>query len=88
MTTAYCCYPAMAFTTRCYIATSQCILYQFDRRLRIIHFHDQLVIPLVMQVNHDGFLRVMHVPEDPLAVLIERSRRDDSGILVPGILMP
>jgi hypothetical protein len=31
-----------------------------------------------MQVNHDAFLRVMHVPEDPLAVLMERSGCDDA----------
>jgi hypothetical protein len=32
-----------------------------------------------MEVNHDGFLRVMHVPEDSLAILIEGACRDDSG---------
>ena len=46
-------------------AASQRILNQCDRRLRVVHFHDQLVVPLIVQINDDGFLRVMHVPEDP-----------------------
>ncbi len=79
MTTAHCCYPAMAFTTRCDIATSQCILYQFDRRLRIIHFHNQFVVPLVVRVNHNGLLRVVDISEDSLAVLIKRP-----AIMTPG----
>jgi hypothetical protein len=58
---------------------SQCVLDEPDRRVRIIHFHDQFAVPLVMQVNDDGFLRVMHVPKDSLTVLIEGSRCDDSG---------
>jgi hypothetical protein len=58
---------------------SQRILDQLDRCVRIIHFYDQLAVSLVMKVNHNCFLRVMHVPEDSLAVLIEGSRRDDSG---------
>jgi hypothetical protein len=65
--------------TRCDIATAQCILYQPDRRFWIVNFYDQFVAPLVMQINDDGLLRVMHVPEDSPAVLIEGSRRDDSG---------
>jgi hypothetical protein len=43
-----------------------------------------LVDPTVMQVNDDGFLRVMHVPEDPFAFLIERPRRYDSGHIGSG----
>ena len=45
-------------------------LDQFDRLLRIVHFHNQLVVALVMQVNGDGLLRMMNVPEDSLALLI------------------
>jgi len=52
---------------------------RFDGSWRVVHLHDQFAVPLVMQVNDDGFLRVMHVPEESLAVLIEGSRRDDSG---------
>ena len=37
-----------------------------------------------MQINNDGFLRMMHVPEDSLAVLIEGSCRDDSGDIGSG----
>lgn len=32
-----------------------------------------------MQVNRDGFVGTVNIPEDSLAVLIKRSRRDDSG---------
>lgn len=71
-------------TTCCQIAASQCILDELHRRLRIVRFNDQFVVPLVMQINHDGFLRVVHVPEDSLAVLIEGSRSDDSGHIGSG----
>jgi hypothetical protein len=37
-----------------------------------------------MQVNHDSFLWVVHVPEDAFAILIEGSRRDDSGHIGSG----
>jgi len=57
---------------------------QPDRRERVIHFHDQFAVPLVMEINDDGLLRVMHVPEDALAVLIEGSRRNDSGHIGSG----
>src|SRR5215469_6124234 len=57
---------------------SQRGLDQFDRLLRIVHFHNQFVVALVMQVNDDGLLRVVHIPEDSFAVLIEGSRRDHS----------
>jgi hypothetical protein len=39
---------------------------EFDGGFRIIHFHDQFFVSLVMQVNDDSLLRVMHVPEYPL----------------------
>ena len=65
---------------------SQRILDQLDRCVRIIHFYDQLAVSLVMKVNPNCFLRVMHVPEDSLAVLIEGSRRDDSGHIGSGHL--
>ena len=37
-----------------------------------------------MKVNHDGFVGIVNIPEDPLAVLIEGSRRDDSGHIGSG----
>ena len=74
----------MTFTTRCDIATSERILDQPNRCFWIINFYDQFVVPLVMQVNDDSVLRVMHVPEDPLAVLIKGARRDDSGHVSSG----
>ena len=52
---------------------------EFNGGFGIVHFHDQFLISLVVQVNDNGFLRVMNVPEDPLAVLIERACRNDSG---------
>jgi hypothetical protein len=61
---------------------------EFNRRLRSATSITNLVVPLVATVNHDVFLRTMHVPEDSLAILIEGSGRDDCGTLVPGILMP
>jgi hypothetical protein len=45
----------------------------------MIYFYYQLVEWLVMEIDNNGLLRMMHVPEDSLAVLIERSRRDDTG---------
>ena len=42
-------------------------------------FQKGLVKSLVMQINHDGLLRVMHIPEDSLAVLIEGSCSNHSG---------
>ncbi len=58
---------------------SQRFLNQLDRRLGLGDFHDQLVISLVAQINDDGLFRMMHIPKDSLAVLIEGSSRDDSG---------
>jgi hypothetical protein len=36
-----------------------------------MYFYDQFGVPLVVQVNDDGLLRVMHIPEHPLAVMKE-----------------
>jgi hypothetical protein len=62
----------------------QRILNQPDSVLRIIHFDYQLVVPLVMQVNRDGFVGIVNIPEDSLTVLTKRSRRDDSGDIGSG----
>jgi hypothetical protein len=56
----------------------QRILNQPDSVFRIFYFDYQLVVPLVMQVNRDGFVGIVNIPEDSLTVLIKRSRRDDS----------
>jgi hypothetical protein len=48
--------------------------------LGIIHFHDQFVVWLVIDYHH-GFLRMMNVPQDPLAALIE-----GSAVMTPGTL--
>src|SRR5580704_6498985 len=63
---------------------SQRGLDQLNRRLRIGHFHHQLVVPLVMEVDDNGFLWMVNVPEDSLAVLIEGARSDDSGHIGSG----
>jgi hypothetical protein len=59
-------------------------LNQFDRRLRVSHFDNQLVVPLVMQINDNRFLWIVYVPEDSLAVLIKSSSRDYSGNISSG----
>src|SRR5437588_12439486 len=58
---------------------SQSILDEPNCALRISHFYHQFVKSLVMQINYDSILRVMHVPEDSLAVLIEGSGSNHSG---------
>jgi hypothetical protein len=49
------------------------------RQPSVSHFNNELAVPLVMQVNGDGFLWIVNIPEDSLAVLIEGSSRDESG---------
>src|SRR5215210_3327679 len=46
-----------------------------DRGRRIFDLYDQPRVPLVPKPDHDGLLRVVHVPEDPLAFLMEGARR-------------
>src|SRR5579862_6093775 len=52
--------------------------------LRILHLDDQLVVALVMEFDHDRLLRVVNVPEDSLAVLIEGACGDNAGDLGAG----
>ena len=52
---------------------------QWEILLVVERFKKGLVKSLVMQINHDGFLRVMHIPEDSLAVLIESSGSNHAG---------
>jgi hypothetical protein len=39
---------------------------RLDRRFGIGHFHHQLVVPLVMQVNNNGFAGIMNIPKHTL----------------------
>ena len=39
----------------------------------IFDFNNQLVIPLVGQIDHDRFLRPFYVPKDPLPLLVVSS---------------
>src|SRR5258705_13860704 len=41
--------------------------------LRIADFHDQLLVPLMIQRHDDRVGRIVHVPEHQLAVIIKRS---------------
>ena len=56
----------MRVSTHCNLAYSA---------LGFIHFHDQFVVSLVMQVDNDSFLWVVNVAEHALVVLIERHFR-------------
>jgi hypothetical protein len=53
----------------------QCGLDQFHRSLRDGDFDNQFVVPFVLQFNHDRVLRIMNIPENSLAVLIEGASR-------------
>ena len=63
---------------------SHCILDDPHYGLRVSHFDNQLVIPLVMQIDDNSFFRVVDVPEYAFAVLIKGSRRDDSRYVGSG----
>ncbi len=51
---------------------------------RVGHLDDQLGKPLVDKLDHDGLLRIVHVPENELPVLVERARRENSRNVRPG----
>jgi Protein of unknown function (DUF2891) len=53
----------------------QCGLDQFHRSLRVGEFDNQFVVPFVLQFNHDHVLRIVNIPENPLAVLIKPKAR-------------
>jgi EamA-like transporter family len=59
-------------------------LDQLYHRVGISHFHRQLAKLLVMEINHDGLLWMMGVPEQSLAILIEGACSDDSGHIGSG----
>jgi hypothetical protein len=61
------------------MSARQCSFDQFDRSLRVRDFDDQLVVPFILQFNDDRVLRIVDIPEDPLAVLIEGASRHHSG---------
>src|SRR5581483_2814803 len=58
---------------------SQCALDQLDCPRRVVDFDDQFVVALIVQVDHDGFVRMVNVPKHTFSVLVESSRGDDSG---------
>src|SRR5258708_8952519 len=51
---------------------------QLGGQVRVVDDDDQLRVMLVMQPDADGLVRVMHVPESPLAVLQEAAGGDES----------
>src|SRR5579885_2146153 len=57
----------------------QCALDQLDCPRRVVDFVDQFVVALIVQVDHDGFVRMVNVPKHTFSVLVESSRGDDSG---------
>src|SRR5215218_2723235 len=62
-----------------------------DRGRRIFDLYDQPRVPLVPKPDHDGLLRIMHVPEYPPAFLMEGARRNNPrhvGPSAPDALPP
>src|SRR3954462_15770434 len=46
--------------------------------LRVSDFDNQLIKPLIMQLNYDGMRWVVHIPKQPLSILIKRAGSDDA----------
>jgi hypothetical protein len=44
---------------------------------RVVNLYNEPLVALVPKPDKDRFLRMGHVPEHPLAVLVEGARRDD-----------
>jgi len=53
----------------------------FHRSERIIDFHDQLPVPIIMKLDDDGVRGVVHVPKDTLPMLVKLARCDNAGKL-------
>jgi hypothetical protein len=51
----------------------------FHRSERIIDFHDQLPVPIIMELDDDGARGVVHVPKDTLPMLVKLARCDNAG---------
>jgi hypothetical protein len=48
---------------------------------RIIDFHDQLPVPIIMKLDDDGVRGVVHVPKDTLPMLVKLAGCDNAGKL-------
>src|SRR5678815_1117770 len=57
-------------------------------RMRTLDLDDEALVPLVLQLQHDGLLGIVHVVEDDPSVLIERSGREYTWQLRPDQLQP
>src|SRR5262249_51714178 len=56
--------------------SSDRLLHKSYRRPRVGHLDDEPGVPLVMQLDDDGLGGIADVPEDVLAVDVERAGRD------------
>jgi hypothetical protein len=59
--------------------SAQGVLDQRDGRPGVVDLNDQAGVALVGEFDHDGLRRILDVPEDLLAVEVERARRDHTG---------
>jgi hypothetical protein len=62
--------------------------YLLGRQLRVVDADDQLRVMLVMQPDADCLVRVMHIPESPLAVLQEAAGGDEAWDVGPSNAEP
>lgn len=62
--------------------------YLLGRQQRIVHSDDELRVVLVMQPDADRLVRIMHVPEGPLATLQEAAGGDQSWEVGPSHAEP
>lgn len=51
------------------------VIQECDDGIWILDFDDQLVIVLMLKINHHGTVGVMHIPEHPSAIVVERASR-------------
>src|SRR6478735_2379672 len=55
------------------------VLHQGHGRAGVIDLENQTGVLLVCEFDHDGFRRVLDVPEDLVAVVVESARDDHAG---------
>src|SRR5439155_20000353 len=58
--------------------------YGGDRRRWVVDSDHQTAVAVVLEFDDDGVGWVAHVPEDPLAVVMERANNDDPAHEGPG----
>jgi hypothetical protein len=52
--------------------------YRAYNSFGVSDFDNQLIKPLIMQLNHDGMRWVVHIPKQTLSILIKRAGSDDA----------